>query len=144
MISALASCLGDVVAAQIGVGGNLGGRNPVAVAIGVRTPASNSAKPRAIACVAWSSTAAAAQYTTDARKALTSGLSSATNQPYSNLLSHPSVTDLGGSQHIVQWQADSTSRADLIFQMYESRDLPALPDCGRLPAQARSRIIGCG
>jgi hypothetical protein len=114
------------------------------VAIGVRKPASNAATPHAIACVAWSSQAGATQYTADARKALTSGLSSATNQPFSALLSHPSVTDAGGSQHIVQWQADTTSRADLIFDMYASRDLPALPDCTRVPPAARSRIIGCG
>jgi len=144
LISALASCLGDVVAAQIGVGGDLGGRHPVAVALGVRKPASNAATPHAIACVAWSSQAGAAQYTTNARKALTSGLSGATNQPYSTLLSHTSVTDMGGSQHIVQWQADTTSRASLIFQMYENRDLPALPDCTRVPPAARSRFVGCG
>jgi len=118
--------------------------NPAAVAVGVRKPASDSAKPHAIACVAWSSQAAAAQYTTDARKALSSGLSTATNQPYSTLLSDPSVTDVGGSQHIVQWQAVTSGRADLIFEMYVRRDLPGLPDCTRVPPSARSRIIGCG
>jgi hypothetical protein len=143
VISALASCLGDVVAAQIGVGGYLGGKHPVAVAVGVRKPASDSAAPRAVGCVAWSSQAAAAQYTTDAKKALSSGLSIATNQPYSTLLSHPAVTDIGGSEHIVQWQADTASRADLIFQMYERVDLPALPTCTKLPPQARSRVFGC-
>jgi hypothetical protein len=144
LISALASCLGDVVAAQIGVGNSdFGGRHPAAVAVGVRKPASDSAKPRAVACVAWSSQAKAAKYTTDARKALTSGVSLATNQPYSKLLSQPSVTDIGGSQHVVQWQADTTSRADLIFEMYERTDLPGLPDCPRLPAAARSRVAGC-
>lgn len=143
VIKALASCLGDVVAAQIGVGGDLGGAHPVAVAIGIRTPSSNSATPRAVACVAWSSQAGATQYTAQARKALSSGLSVATNQPFSALLSHPSVTDIGGSQHVVEWQADTSSRADLIFQMYEQMDLPALPNCTRLPPAARSRVIGC-
>jgi hypothetical protein len=143
VISALASCLGDVIAAQIGVGGYLGGKHPVAVAVGVRKPSSDSATPRAVGCVAWSSQAAAAQYTTDAKKALSSGLSIATNEPYSTLLSHPAVTDIGGSEHIVQWQADTASRADLIFQMYERVDLPALPTCTKLPPQARSRVFGC-
>jgi hypothetical protein len=132
-----------VVAAQIQVGGNLGGRNPVAVAIGVATPASNSATPHAVACVAWQSQAGAAQYVADARKALSSGVSVATNQPFSAVLSHPSVTSIGGSQNIVQWQADTPSRVDVIFQMYLDRDLPGLPYCGRLPGAARSRVIGC-
>jgi hypothetical protein len=143
VIKALASCLGDVVAAQIGVGGNLGGGHPVAVAVGIRTPSSNSATPRAITCVAWSSQAGATKYTADARKALSGGLSVATNQPFSALLSHPSVTDLGGSQHVVQWQADTSSRPELIFEMYEQIDLPALPDCTKLPPAARTRVIGC-
>lgn len=148
IIKALASCLGDVVAAQIGLaggeGGDLGGRHPAAVAVGVRTPSSNSATPQAVTCVAWSSQGGAVQYTADARNALTSGLSAAVNRPFSTLLSHPSVKDLGGSQHIVQWQADTSSRADLIFVMYEQKDLPALPNCTRLPPAARSRVIGCG
>jgi hypothetical protein len=143
VVKALANCLGDVVAAQIGVGGNLGGGHPVAVAVGIRTPSSNTVTPHAIACVAWSSQAGATKYMADARKALSSGLSVATNQPFSVLLSHPSVTDLGGSQHIVEWQADTSSRADLIFAMYEQMDLPALPNCTRLPPSARTRVIGC-
>jgi hypothetical protein len=143
LISALASCLGDVVAAQVQVGGNLGGRKPVAVAIGVAAPASNSATPHAVACVAWQSQAGAAQYAAAARKALSSGGSIATNQPYSAVLSHTSVTSIGGSQNIVQWQADTPSRADVIFQMYLAMDLPGLPSCSRLPPAARGRVIGC-
>jgi hypothetical protein len=53
------------------------------------------------------------------------------------------VTDLGGSQHVVQWQADTSSRPELIFEMYEQIDLPALPDCTKLPPAARTRVIGC-
>ena len=143
LISALAGCLGDVVAAQIQVGGGLGGRSPAAVAIGVRRAASNTATPHAVACVAWPGQAAAAQYTADARKALSSGISLATRQPYSDVLSHASVTSIGGSQNIVQWQADTASRADQIFQMYLSMDLPALPDCARLPKAAAGTIVGC-
>jgi hypothetical protein len=147
VIKALASCLGDVVAAQIGFSGgeagDLGGRHPTAVAVGVRTPSSNSATPRAVACVAWSSQAGAVQYTTDAQKALSSGLSVAENRPFSTLLSNPSVKNIGGDQHIVQWQADTSSRADLIFAMYEQKDLPGLPPCSRLPISDRGRVFGC-
>jgi hypothetical protein len=143
LISALAGCLGDVVAAQVQVGGQLGGRKPAAVALGVRTPASNAATPHAVVCVAWSSQSGATQYTADARKALSSGTSSATNQPYADLLSHGSVTSIGGSQNVVQWQADTPRRADQIFQMYLSQDLPALPSCARLPKAAQRRLIGC-
>jgi hypothetical protein len=143
LISALAGCLGDVVAAQIQVGGSLGGKRPAAVAVGVRTPASNAATPRAVACVAWSSQAGAAAYAADARKALASGMSLAMNEPYSGLLAHPAVTSIGGSQNIIQWQADTPRRAGLVFQMYLNRDLPGLPYCARLPAAARGRIPGC-
>jgi hypothetical protein len=143
LIGALASCLGDVVAAQVQVGGDLGDGNPVAVAVGVAAPASNAATPHVVACVAWPGQAGAAQYAADVRKALSSGSSLATNQPFSALLSHPSVTSIGGSQNIVQWQADTPSRADLIFQMYVDRDLPGLPYCAKVPAAARSRVIGC-
>jgi hypothetical protein len=31
----------------------------------------------------------------------------------------------------------------LIFQMSLNGDLPALPNCAKVPAAARSRIIGC-
>jgi len=144
LISALAACLGNVVAAQVQAGGDLGGgRNPVAVAVGVAAPASNAATPHAVACVAWSSQADAAQYAAGARKALSSGVSVATNQRFSALLSHPSVASIGGSQHIVSWQADTPGRADLVFQMYLNRDLPGLPDCARMPPAARNRVIGC-
>jgi hypothetical protein len=143
LIAALASCLGDVFAAQVQVGGGLGGRNPVAVAVGVAAPASNSATPHAVACVAWPGQSGAAQYAADVRKALSGGESLATNRPFSALLSNTSVTSIGGSQNIVQWQGDTPGRADLIFQMYLDRDLPGLPYCARLPAAARTRVIGC-
>ena len=113
------------------------------MAIGVRRPASNTATPHAVVCVAWSGQAAAAQYTADARKALSSGMSLATGQPYSDLLSHASVAGIGGSQNIVQWQADTPRRANQIFQMYLNRDLPALPSCARLPRAAASTVTGC-
>ncbi len=143
VVGALANCLGDVVAAQFSVGGDLGGRNPVALALGIRTPASNTATPQAVVCVAWPSQAAAAQYAADARKALSSGQSATMKQPYSALLTHTSVTSVGGGQNLIQWQADTPGRASLIFEMLFSRDLPGLPDCTRLPAAARSHVIGC-
>jgi hypothetical protein len=144
VIKALASCLGDVVAAQLGVGRYLGGRRPVGVGVGIRTPSSNSATPRAVACVAWSSQAAATQYTADARKALTSGLSAdSPYRPYATVLSHPSVTDIGGSRHIVRWEADTANRASLILQLYENGNLPGLPTCTRLSPTTRKRVFGC-
>ncbi len=142
LISALAGCLGDVVAAQVQVGGQLGGRNPTAVAIGVAAPASNTDTPHAVVCVAWSSPDGATQYTADARKALAGGKSLATDRPYTDYLKSGSVKNIGGSQNIVQWQADTPRRADQVFQMYLNRDLPALPGC-TLPAVARSGVIGC-
>jgi hypothetical protein len=70
-------------------------------------------------------------------------MSLATEQPYSDLLSNASVTSIGGSQNIVQWQADTPRRSDQIFQMYLNRDLPALPNCALLTRAAASTIIGC-
>lgn len=144
VIRALAGCLGDVVAAQISVGGDLGGRHPAAVAIGVRSPARNTAIPHVVACAAWPGKAQAARYVADVRKALSTGLSAVWNQPFSALLSHASVTSIGGSQHIIEWQADTPGHLPyLIFQLYMHADLPALPDCAKVPAAARSRVIGC-
>jgi hypothetical protein len=123
MVSALASCLGDVVAAEIFVG-SLSGTPAAAVAVGVRTPSSDTATPRAVACTAWPSQSAAARYASAARTALASGRSARTNEPYSVLLKNPVVTSLGGGQNVVQWQADTPGRADVIFQMIEEQDLP--------------------
>jgi hypothetical protein len=143
LVSALANCLGDVVAAQIGIGGNLGGKKPAGVAIGVRTPASKSATPRAVACVAWPTQAEATGFESNVRKALSHGLSPTANKPFSSLFGHPAVTSIGGSQNVIQWQADTPGRALLIFEMYESVDLPALPNCSLLPIADKARVIGC-
>ena len=146
-ISALADCLGNVVAAAILSGGRLGGKNPAAVAAGVRPPGANTAVAHAVVCVAWPSQAQAARFTADLRRALSAGLSPATNERYSALLGHASVTDVGGSQHVIRWQADTPGyAASRIFLMLESTDLPALPDCGRLsnlPPGARAHVAGC-
>jgi hypothetical protein len=124
LVSTVAACLGDVVAAQIYVDTPSDATAPDALAVGVRTPASDTATPQAVTCTAWPTQAAAAQYASAVRTALASGTSAETNQPYSALLKDPTVTSLGGSQHVVQWQADTPGRADLIFQMIEDNDLP--------------------
>jgi hypothetical protein len=49
---------------------------------------------------------------------------------------------VGGSQHIVSWQADTPGAANRIFNMLQERDLPGTADCGRLPPAQRSRICG--
>ena len=141
-VSALASCLGSVVAAFIQVGGNLGGRSPSGLALGVRTPVSNTATPQAVACVAWPTQAAADQFATDVRDALSTGKSAARNESYATLLPHSSVTIAGGGQNIVQWQASMPGALE-VFQMLEARDLPALPDCGRLRAFHTPGVYGC-
>jgi hypothetical protein len=65
------------------------------------------------------------------------------NVSYSALLHHASVTDVGGSQHVIEWRADTPGNADTVLQMAEQADLPVLPDRARLPSAARARVIGC-
>jgi hypothetical protein len=142
-ISALAQCLGNVVAAGIFSGGYLGGKKPAALAVGVSQPASNTATPHAVVCVSWPSQAAAAGYAAELRQALSSGVSSAEDVPYATLLTHATVTTVGGSQHVVEWQADTPENAQTVFQMIDNTGLPALPDCPRLSASAAARVIGC-
>lgn len=141
-IGALARCLGNVVAAGIYSGGNLGGQQPAAVAVGVSQPASDTATPHAVVCVSWSSQAAATHFTTELRKAL-AGVSFTMNEPYSRLLKHATVTTVGGGDHMIEWQADTPGNAELVFQMVEADGLPALPDCSRLTPLQRPRITGC-
>lgn len=141
-ISALAQCLGNVVAAGIYSGGNLGGKKPAAVAVGVSQPASSTAAPHAVVCVSWSTQAAAAHFATELRKAL-AGVSFAQDRPYSEFLKHATVTTVGGSQHLIEWQADTPGNAQTVFQMVEEVGLPALPDCSRLTPLQRPKITGC-
>jgi hypothetical protein len=141
-ISALAQCLGNVVAATIVSGGYLGGKKPAALAVGITQPASNTATPHAVACVSWSSQADATAYATDVRQALTKGISAVDDEPFSTILTHASVTTIGGGQHVVEWQAD-TQNAQTVFVMVDDIGLPALPDCERLPAYAIARFVGC-
>jgi hypothetical protein len=147
LIGGLSVCLGNVVAAQIetGTGGlSLGGRSPVAVAVGVLRPVSATAPAQAVTCVAWPTAAAAGQYAKDVRQALASGTSAVTGARFSALLVHWSVTSVDGSQHIVRWTAQTPGEASRALIMSEDYGLPALPDCARLPVAARARIIGCG
>ena len=136
LISALAACLGNVVAAQIAMstpGAALSGKAPVAMAAGVLRPLSATATPQAVTCVAWAGATTATEYATDVRQALATGKSATTNEPFSSLLVHPSVTSLGGRQHIVRWQAQTPSQASLVLTMSEECGLPALPGCARQP-----------
>jgi hypothetical protein len=145
LISALASCLGNVVAADIATASDhisLGGKNPVAVAVGVLQPSSATATAQAVTCVAWPSAGAAGAYEKDVRQAL-AGRSIQTLQPFSSLLVHPSVSSLGDSQHIVRWQARTPGQASLVLQMTEDYGLPALPNCARLTHAAAAQVIGC-
>jgi hypothetical protein len=141
-IGGLADCLGDVVAADFFAPYPLSTPEPMAVAVGVSRAASDAAVPHAVVCVAWPSPAVAARYAAVLRKALTSGRSVASRQPWSAILHNSSVTSIGGSQNVVEWQAQTPRSALVVFQMIDEADLPALPDCARLPAQ-RAHIPGC-
>lgn len=141
-ISALAQCLGNVVAASIFSGEYLGGKKPAALAVGVSQPASKTATPHAVVCVSWSTQAAAARYAAELRRAL-SGVDLTQDVPYSTLLAHATVTNAGGSQHVVEWQADTPQNAQTVFTMAEEIGLPALPDCSRLPEVEAAHVIGC-
>jgi hypothetical protein len=146
LISALASCLGDVVAAGIFSPFPEAALKPAAVAVGVSRPGSNAAVPHAVACIAWPSAAAASRYAVDLRKALASGYSLGSNRRWSAILRHASAITIDGSVHLVEWQAQTPGDARTIFQMVFNLDLPALPSqtvCMRVPRFVASRILGC-
>lgn len=141
-ISALADCLGNVVAATI-YGGTSITAAPTEVAVGISQPASASARPHAVVCVSWPSQAAAGAYASNVRKALATGLSPATTGRFSALLPQATVTSVGGSAHVVKWQAD-TSAVSTVFQMQDDDALPALQDCSVLKPAQKAQVIGCG
>lgn len=143
IISTLAQCLGNVVAADLFSGGYLGGQKPAGLAVGISKPASNTATPHAVVCVSWSSQAAASAYASQVRQALSSGTSLPQDEPYSDFLTHPAVTTVGGSQHVVEWQADTPKSAQTVFTMVDEIGLPALPDCQRLTQAEAAAITGC-
>jgi hypothetical protein len=125
-ISALASCLGDVVVAQFSSGAGLlqGDPKPVEIAVGVLRPASNTATPRAVACVQWPTGAAADRYAGEVRTALAHGGDSAPS--WTDRLKDGSVTVIGGGQHVAEWQASTPGQADLVFQLLHDGELPGL------------------
>lgn len=143
-ISALAGCLGNVVAATIysGTAASITAA-PTEVAVGISQPASAAATPHAVVCVSWPSQAAADKYASNARKALSTGLSPASDERFSALLPHATVTSVGGSAQVVEWQADP-SNVETVFNMLNSDSLPALPDCAKMPPAEKAQIIGCG
>jgi hypothetical protein len=128
VISALANCLGNVVAAEMFSGAYFAHTGATEVAVGVTQPASDTATPRAVACVAWSTQAKAAQYTTNLRKALASGVAPSLNRRYSTFLTNTSVTSPGGSQNVVGWQADTPGNASQVFNLVDEFGLPALSE----------------
>lgn len=142
-IKALAGCLGNVVAATM-----YGGRfatikaDPTEVAVGISQPAKASVAPHAVVCVSWPSQAAADTYAANVRKVLATGLSLRSNERYSALLGHATVTNVGGDAHIVEWQAAPVT-AETVFEMQVTDDLPALPNCGKITALEAAQIIGC-
>lgn len=146
LISALANCLGDVVAAEFTVHriyyGRPVGRGPIEVAIGVLRPASNTATPRTVVCAAWPGESAAKRYARDVQEAISSETSITGKQRYSAELTNSAVTIVGGRQHVVEWQADTPAGAGTVFGMMQLYDLPALPSC-TIAREAHVRAIGC-
>lgn len=92
--------------------------------------------------MSWSTQSAAAHFATELRKAL-AGESLARGEPYSKFLKQVTVTTVGGSQHLVEWQADTPGNAQTVFLMVENVDLPALPDCGKLTRAQAAIVAGC-
>ena len=142
-IKALASCLGNVVAATMASGSAAHvTAAPTEIATGITQPASASAKPQMVSCVSWPTQQEADTYAANLTKALTSGTSPITMQPYSAMLSDPKVTNVGGAEHIVEWQANA-SDPSLLTQMTGSPGLPALPNCSAIANAPAQPTIGC-
>jgi hypothetical protein len=116
-ISALARCLGDVVAAVIATPKISGKLHPTTVSIGVRAPTHNTDTPHAVVCLSWSSTDQAHQYATLLDRAFRKGASLRTAKPWKDILHNISTRDLGGSEHIVAWEADFPGDATLPIKM---------------------------
>ncbi|MGH3157091.1 MAG: hypothetical protein ACRDNF_11000 [Streptosporangiaceae bacterium] len=145
LISALAGCLGNVVAAWIGsysAGPQLRPA-PSEVAAGLLSPARNSSVPQAVGCAAWPTATAASTYQRNLTKALANGMSASRGERFSNLLTHVSVRNVGGPDHVVSWQASTPGDAQLVIQLVQSVDLPGLPDCQRLASPAVAGQPGC-
>jgi hypothetical protein len=69
-----------------------------------------------------------------------------TEDRYSDLLRNPTVHDIGGDQHLVQWEADAKV-ATTVFTMIDNYDVPGLPNCKDLerlsPAAAQRLGSAC-
>jgi hypothetical protein len=142
-VETLAGCLGNVVAAVMSTGGDAGITSaPMELAVGISQPASASATPQMVACVSWQTQLRASGYEANLNKALATGMSPATEQPYSTLLRDPKVTSVGGPMNIVKWQADPSS-VSLLLEMVESENLPALPNCGHMTQAQAQQVTGC-
>lgn len=139
LIGALADCLGPVAAATIDARGTSPAKpHPKAIALGLRAPKQKTDTPHLVACAAFGNADDATSYRDRVRKALTTGTSLASNQPWHELLTSPSVADPTGDQHIVAWQADAPDHANLAVDLLARNDLPALADCSRLPPAIRA------
>jgi len=125
-INALANCVGDVVAADITSVYPLSTLKPAEVAVGVTRPASNAAVPHAVVCVSWATSAAAGQYAVALHQAISSGVSGRLDERWSAVLHDASVATIGGSQNVVEWQAQTPQGVLTVFNMLYSLDLPAL------------------
>jgi hypothetical protein len=126
-ISALANCLGNVVAADITNEDPFTTLKPTEVAAGVTAPASDTSVAHAVVCAAWPSSGTAARYASALHQALSSGSSPQFRERWSAILRDASVTNIGGSQNVVEWQAQTPQSVLTVFDMVESADLPALP-----------------
>lgn len=142
-VSALAGCLGNVVAASIGSYNSGSHPTPSEVATGVLTPSGNSSVPQVVTCAAWPTAAAASSYQRNLTKALSSGESYSRGERFAKLLTHSSVHAVGGPEHIVSWRAGTPGDAQLVLQLVTSEDLPALPNCQRLAPAAVRLVPGC-
>jgi hypothetical protein len=141
-ISALAGCLGDVVAAVIATPKMSGKLHPTAVAVGVRAPGQSTDTPRGVACLSWASADEAHQYASLLDRSFQEGQSGRTAKPWKEILHSISAKDVGGGEHIVAWEADMPGNATLVIKMLQNLDLPAFPCDDRMPPAARAKL-GC-
>lgn len=123
-MSALARCLGNVVAAEFHDGDGLPGRQIAEMAVGVSQPSSPEAVPHAVVCLAMTSQSAARQRAADTRADLISGNNG--TEPFSTRFKNPKVTVTGGDRYVVQWQADTPDDARTVFNALSDHDLPGL------------------
>jgi hypothetical protein len=143
-MSALAGCLGNVVAASFSSFDQGGAKpEPTEYAVGVLTPSNANSVPQAEGCAAFATSAQASAYQANLTKALQHGTSLTKNEAFSKILTSSSVRNVGGAHNVIAWQANAPDDATLVFDLAQNFDLPGLPDCTQLPATARARTPGC-